>query len=98
MKTIIISAILLTVSCVAHAGIEPDKSVGECMAYFAVLQKENGMRAALNMADNQRRAIKLSEGALNRFLQYKNDKPMLQSLMISANGACRDIGIRPADY
>lgn len=88
----------LLISTNAYAGMETDKAVGNCIAYFAAAQKLKGMQAALELADNQKRALKYSEMQMNEFHRYKNNKSALQGSIYSASGDCREIGIRTSDY
>lgn len=97
MKNIVIG-ILLFASTNAIAEIETDKKTGNCVAYFAAIGKDTGMRAALSMADNQKRAMRFAESKMDEILRYKNDKSLLQTVVTSANGDCRDIGITPSQY
>jgi hypothetical protein len=96
MKVII--ALLALVPLTARADIETDKTVGHCIAYLATMQKIPAMEVALGMADNQTRAMSYSKLWMREVQNNKNNKSHLEYMVFSASKACREIGIRPADY
>lgn len=81
-----------------YADIDTDKKVGHCVGYMATLQKLSGMRDALSMADNQKRAMKFANDWMNQAEQYKTNSVAMKGFALSAHGECRDIGIRPSSY
>jgi hypothetical protein len=91
---------LLFVACwqiqYAQADIETDKVAGECAAYLSALKRDKAAALALEMADNQRRALQFAHAWL-RSTKGKS-KSSIQYLAIRADGDCRKVGIRPADY
>lgn len=90
--------ITLTITNSAYADIETDKASGNCTAYMSVRQKDAGARAALSMADNQKRAMQFANKWMNQMERYKNDKSLAGGMVYSASSDCTTIGIRPADY
>lgn len=95
---IIAFLIALLISNTSYAEIATDKAAGNCAAHMAVRQKEAGARAALQMADNQTRALKFADLKMNQIAKYKDDKNMMQSIVYSTSTDCTSIGLRPADY
>lgn len=65
---------------------------------MAVRQKDAGARAALSMADNQKRAMQFASTWMNQMEGYKTDKSLITGMAYSASRDCTTIGIRPSDY
>lgn len=78
-------------------GADPDRSAGICAAYLTVANNP-AASLALSMAVNQQRALQFGRNWMNTAARYKNDRDLLQSILIDAEGECRRIGIRSADY
>lgn len=93
MKFLSISIVLMLVwSFGAKADIQTDKDAGVCAGYLTALRKPKGAEKALGMADNPRRATQF---ALNWFEEIKRSGGMNAGLAVSADRACRNVGIRP---
>lgn len=105
MKKLIYSLFLLFISIsndVAASGIDTDKSVGLCMAYLTLTENPNARKAAIKVADKQDRAIQYAKIELDKVIRWNNEgkwnSAVQQGYAMKASGACREIGIRPADY
>jgi len=84
-------SLLLIWSIGANADIQTDKDAGVCAGYLTALRKPKGAEKALGMADNPRRATQF---ALNWFGEIKRAGGMNTVLAVSADRACRNVGIR----
>jgi hypothetical protein len=86
----------------AQASLETDRSAGVCASYFTLLQKSNAAARALAMADNQDRALQFAMNEFERIKSLKDrglwDKNAEMSYAVRADGECRKVGMRPADY
>jgi len=97
-KIILVLIAIISSAAPASAGIKTDKAVGNCIGYLAAQKKEEGMRAALTMADDQNRAMKFAHVWIREIARYKGDQTMIDGMVISAVSDCQDIGIRSTDY
>ena len=102
MRTTQLSIIGAMICCtlapnIAMADLATDKSVGQCVAYLTVTKKQNTAAQALSFADNTNRAIQFGKAWMSRVKTAPNQSSK-QSLVTEADGNCREIGIRPADY
>lgn len=95
---VVLSFFALVISMPSLADIKTDKTAGECLAYLAAQKKESGAEQALSMADNQAKAMQFARTWLKEANRFKSDKAALQAIFFKADGSCRDIGIRPADF
>lgn len=50
------------------------------------------------MADNQNRAQQFALNWINSLKRMQGNKTTVQGIFIQADGACREVGIRSADY
>ena len=82
----------------ATADIKTDKFAGNCAAYMSTKGSEAGAREALNMADNQKRALAFANKWLDSIKSHKNDKSYLQGAIYAAAADCREVGIKSSDY
>lgn len=92
--------LLAVLPATAFGDIETDKNAGICAAYLTVRKIDAGAQAALNMADNQKRATQFGVNWLRDLKRYqeKGDKSASDGAVFQASGACRKVGVRPADY
>lgn len=82
----------------SFADIKTDNYSGNCIALFTLKQKISGMKDALEMSDNQDRAIKFAHLKVDELKKYKNDKSTTQALIYEMVSDCRSIGINPSKY
>lgn len=97
-KSIAINLLMFLMPISAVADIEVDKSSGSCIAYFVVIKKESGMRAALKLADNQDRAIFYANLKIDEVKNAMNNSSKNRSLAYEMNSSCRKIGLSPSNY
>jgi hypothetical protein len=80
------------------AGIETDKNAGICSAYLIARSLNEGAQAALNMADNQKRATQFGLNWMRDLKKAQADKTSVEGLIFEGSAACRKVSIRPGDY
>lgn len=90
--------IISITSNAAIADIKTDNAVGNCIGLLATKGSEQGMKAALAMADNQNRAMAFADKWLNDLKRRKTEKSLVEGMVYSAASDCRDVGIRSSDY
>lgn len=97
---IAVFALLLAVPVSAIADLETDRNAGICAAYLTARKIESGAQAALNMADNQKRATQFGLNWMRDLKRYQdqNNKSAVEGAIYQASSACRKVGIRPADF
>lgn len=99
MKRTIVFVVVITISSAAYGDIETDRTVGNCAGLLSVLKKQSKMVEALGYADNQNRAIKFAKAWIDEANGYaaRGDQTLVNGMVYSATGECREIGIRASD-
>jgi hypothetical protein len=99
----LMAAVIISAQPVAaQSSLETDRAAGVCASYFTLLQRSNAAARALSMADNQDRALQFAMNEFERIKSLKDrgiwDKNAEMSYAVRADGECRKVGMRPADY
>ena len=97
MKTLIAVSIAIIFPGVAFAGIETDRAAGNCAGLQTALQNPQKAAEALGYADNQKRAINFAHAWMDQVKRYEGNHGLVRSMVFSATGDCREIGIRASD-
>lgn len=107
MKSVILIGLLAAVvfsarPVAAQSSLETDRAAGVCASYFTLLKRSNAAARALAMADNQDRALQFAMNEFDRIKGLKDqgrwDSNAELSYATRADGECRKVGMRPADY
>ena len=99
----LLAAVILAAQPVAaQSSLETDRAAGVCAGYFTLLKRSNAAARALAMSDNQDRALQFAMSEFERIKSLKDrglwDKNAEMSYAVRADGECRKVGMRPADY
>ena len=99
----LLAAVMLSAQPVAaQSSLETDRAAGVCAGYFTLLKRPNAAARALAMADNQDRALQFAMSEFERIKSLKDrglwDTNAEMSYAVRADGECRKVGMRPADY
>lgn len=97
MKAIVF-VLLTTLPLSVVADGQADQNAGVCAAYLTATERKSAVALALNMADNQNRALQHGMNWINSVKRMNGEKATIQYAFVKADGMCREIGIRPADY
>ena len=89
--------ISITLPLTAHADLETDRTVGNCVGLLFGMKKPSQAKHAIAYADNQDRALNFALAWMDGIKKNDANKNRVESLVFSATKDCRKIGIRASD-